>query len=72
LNRISLYEFKNLDDNFGDDPVGQALEQIDPILHHYNDALDKLGETPFFKKSLEELFNDHPFDGSRPPFKRLG
>ena len=72
LNRISLQEFKNLDDNFGDDPVGQALEQIDPILHHYNDELDKLGETPFFKKSLEELFIDHPFDGSRPPFKTLG
>jgi membrane protein len=71
LNRISLYDFKNLDDNFGDDPVGQALERIDPILHHYNDQLDKLGETPFFKKSLEELFVDYPFDDSRPPFKTL-
>lgn len=69
LNRISLFDFKNLDDNFGDDPVGQALERIDPILHHYNDELGKLGEAPFFKKSLEELFLDYPFDDSRPPFK---
>ena len=71
LNRISLQEFKNLDDNFGDDPVGQALERIDPILHHYNEALEEIGRQPFFKKSLEELFKEHPFDESRPPFKRL-
>jgi len=71
LNRISLQEFKNLDDNFGDDPVGQALERIDPILHHYNEALEDIGRQPFFKKSLEELFEEHPFDESRPPFKRL-
>jgi membrane protein len=66
LNRISLNEFKNLDDNFGDDPIGQALEQIDPILHHYNDALERLGHQSFFKKSLEELFLEHPFKDSKP------
>lgn len=71
LNRISLLEFKLLDDNFGDDPVGQALERIDPILHHYNDALETLVAQPFFKKSLEELFNEYPFDESRPPFTTL-
>jgi len=67
LNRISLLEFKLLDDNFGDDPVGQALDRIDPILHHYNDALDALSTQPFFKKSLEELFKEYPFEESHPP-----
>ena len=65
LSRISLHEFKNLDDNFGDDPVGQALERIDPILHHYNEALEQIGRHALFKKSLEELFAEHPFDEAR-------
>jgi membrane protein len=69
LNRISLNEFKNLDDNFGDDPIGQALEQMDPILHHYSDALEQLGHQSFFKKSLEELFLEHPFKDSKPSLK---
>ncbi|MSU23967.1 MAG: YihY/virulence factor BrkB family protein [Opitutus sp.] len=68
LNRINLFEFKTLDDNFGDDPIGQSLERIDPILHHYDTGLARLGEQEFFKKNLEELFADHPFDESRPPF----
>jgi membrane protein len=69
LSRISLHEFKNLDDNFGDDPVGQALERIDPILHHYNEALEQIGRHALFQKSLEELFAEHPFDEARPPLK---
>ena len=68
LNRITLLEFKNLDDNLGDDPVGQSLERIDPILMEYERALERLGEQEFFRKSLEELLAEHPFDESRPPF----
>lgn len=68
LSRISLFDFKTLDDNFGDDPVGQSLERIDPILHHYDNALGRIGDQPFFQKSLEELFAEHPFEESRPPF----
>ena len=68
LNRITLLEFKNLDDNLGDDPVGQSLERIDPILMEYERALGQLGEQDFFRKSLEDLLAEHPFDESRPPF----
>ncbi len=68
LNRINLYEFKTLDDNFGDDPIGQSLERIDPILHHYDDQLNQLAKQDFFQKSLEQLFADHPFEDSSPPF----
>jgi membrane protein len=68
LNKINLYDFKTLDDNLGDDPIGQALERIDPILSHYDTALASIGEKEFFKKNLEELFAEHPFDESRPPF----
>jgi len=50
--------------------VGQSLEQIDPILTRYQEALARLGEQDFFRKSLEELFSEHPFEESRPPFAR--
>lgn len=65
LSRISLYDFKNLDDNLGDDPVGQALEKIDPILLHYNAALGQITQQAFFTKSLEELLAEHPFLDAR-------
>ncbi len=68
LSRINLFDFKTLDDNFGDDPIGQSLERIDPILQHYDAGLNRLGDQPFFRKSLEELFAEHPFEESRPPF----
>ena len=68
LNRINLYEFKTLDETIGDDSIGQSLEHIDPILAHYDAALATTSEQEFFQKNLEQLFADHPFDESRPPF----
>lgn len=68
LNRITLYDFKTLDDNLGEDPVGSSLERIDPLVPRYTAALDKLGEQEFFKQTVEQLLAQHPFDESRPPF----
>ena len=68
LSHITLHDFKRLEDHIGDDPIGSALERIDPILTHYNAALDQMGQQKFFQKSLEQLFADHAFDESRPPF----
>ena len=68
LSHTTLHDFKRLEDHIGDDPIGPALERIDPILQHYNAALDRVGEQEFFRKSLEQLFAEHEFDESRPPF----
>jgi membrane protein len=61
LERITLLDFKRLDDQLGDDPVGHSLERIDPLMHAYEEALGRLGEQPFFQRSLDELFAEHPF-----------
>jgi membrane protein len=61
LERITLLDFKRLDDQLGDDPVGHSLERIDPLMHAYEEALGRLGEQPFFQRSLDELFAAHPF-----------
>ena len=68
LNRITLHDFKHLDDNLGENPIGTSLDQLDPILLRYSIASNRLGEDEFFQKSLEQLFTEHPFDESRPPF----
>lgn len=68
LDRITLFDFKTLDDNLGDDPAGVNLESIDPLLPQYDAALHSLGDQPFFRKSLAEHFAELPFDGSTAPF----
>ncbi len=68
LNRITLFEFKTLDDNLGENPIGNLLEHIDPLVSQYDTALNRLGEQDFFQKNLDQLFTEHPFDESRPTF----
>jgi membrane protein len=65
LNRISLQEFKRLDDNYGDDPVGNSLEHLDPVLYQYNRVIERDGEHEFLNKSLEDLFAEYPFEQSQ-------
>lgn len=67
LSRMTLWEFKHLDDNLGDAPAGIALEGLDPLLYRYDAALSHLGEQPFFKKNLEELFAEFAYEGPRAP-----
>jgi membrane protein len=69
LNRITLLEFKRLDDNYGVDPVGNSLEHLDPVLYQYNRAVERNGEQEFFKKSLEDLFGEFPFEITRAAAK---
>jgi len=68
LSHITLHDFKSLDVNLGHDPIGQGLDRIDPVLQHYNAALDRLGEQALFRKSFEELLAEFEFDNSQPPF----
>jgi membrane protein len=70
LGKINLLEFKVLNHSLGDDPVGN-VEQLDPVVQHYVEAISKLSEQSFFQKSLEELMAEFPFDESRPPFATL-
>ena len=60
LSRISLGEFKRLDDDLGGDPNGPLLADLDPIVHHYNETMENLGHTELFGKSLDELFREYP------------
>ncbi len=60
LGRITLGEFKRLDDEFGEDSAGPLLVDIDPVITRYNESVEGLANTDFFKKTLEELLEEHP------------
>ncbi len=62
LNRITLLDFKKLDDEYGENPVGTSLEYTDPVLSHYLTELERLGDQAFFKKTLEDLLAEFPFE----------
>lgn len=68
LNRITLFDFKTLDDSHGENPISSSLEHIDPLIARYDAALARLGEQDFFQKNLEDLLSEHAPDESRPPF----
>lgn len=66
LNRITLFDFKTLDENYGENPLGGSLDDVEPLVASYDTAIGGLGETDFFQKTLEQLLTEHPFS-SRPP-----
>ncbi len=68
LGRITLGEFKRLDDDLGDDTSSPVLIVLDPLLKLYDETLERAGQGPFFTKSLEQLLTEAPVDESRPPF----
>jgi membrane protein len=68
LNRITLGEFKQLDDNLGTDPQGPVFTDFDPVLNRYLEETDSMARSAFFQQDFETLFREHQFDESRPPF----
>lgn len=67
LNRITLRDFKQLEDGFGENPVVSGLEQIDPVLFQYAQAIDRMTSAEFFHKTIEGLLAEFPFDQPHPP-----
>lgn len=62
LNRMTLRAFKRLGDNYGDNPLGISLDQLDPLVARYSAALDRLSNDALFTRSLEQLLEEHPVD----------
>jgi len=66
LSRITLFDFKTLDDHIGESPIGTTFETLDPLVSQYDSALAQMGEQEFFQKNLDQLFEDYPFEEPRP------
>jgi membrane protein len=55
LDRITMLDFKLAAESRGADPSGDALDRIDPVVRDFGDAIGRLGEQAFFRKSVDEL-----------------
>ncbi len=67
LNRITLGEFKELFENLGEDPAGMLVDHLDPVSARYYAQIVDLHNGSFFTKTMEELFNENPINGTRTP-----
>lgn len=68
LNRITLGEFKALFENLGEDPAGMLMDRLDPLGAQFQSEIVAVNNAPFFTKTLEDHFNEHPIDDTNPPF----
>lgn len=68
LNRITLEEFKHSIENHGENPTGEIIDALDPVLGRYNEAVQQGRQAEFFRKPLDQLFTEYDFEISRPPF----
>jgi membrane protein len=55
LGQITMLDFKLAAESRGADPSGDALDRIDPVVRGFGEAIGRLGEQAFFRKSVDEL-----------------
>jgi membrane protein len=68
LNRLTLGQFKSAFENYGENPAGDTLARVDPIVSHYLAAMEEGNRHELLTKSLDQLFMEHPFEqGPQPP-----
>lgn len=72
LSRITLQQFNQRFEHHGENLASEGFDSLDPIITRYREASEKNNSTGFFQKSLEELFEEHSFEGSRPPYAFIG
>jgi membrane protein len=68
LNRLTLAEFKHRFENHGEDPAGDTIDGLDPVIKHYHDAIRALDRQDTFQATLDQLFEANPFADTNPPF----
>ncbi len=60
LNRMTLSDFKQMDDDHGSDPTGPVLRDADPIVQLYDQELQTQRATEFFLKTIDQLIDENP------------
>jgi len=60
LGRMTLLQLKTAADSLGADPAADALDRMDPVVREFSEALGRLGEQAFFRKTVEELIEQAP------------
>ena len=72
LNSISLLEFRNLFENYGQSPSGGLLDNIDPVLALYHERLTSCLPQALGNKTLDQLIDELPPSQTYTPFPLKG
>ncbi len=64
LGRTTLAQFKNGDDEFGNDPHGPLNQHQEPLIQLYNGANAEFTSTGLFSETLDDLFEKYPLSSS--------
>ncbi|HET7535819.1 MAG TPA: YihY/virulence factor BrkB family protein [Candidatus Didemnitutus sp.] len=68
LNKITLADFKHQFEHYGNEPSGEMLDAVDPVLAHYHEQLAAAVPETLGDKTLDELLEEMPPSVSRAPF----
>ncbi len=68
LNMITLAEFKQQFEHYGDEPTGELLDNVDPVLKYYHEQLVTALPQALGTKTLDELLDELPVSPTRAPF----
>lgn len=68
LNRITLSDFRRRFEAFGEEATFEHIADLDPLLQRYREAMQSARDNDFFNRPLDQLFAEHSFEVSRPPF----
>jgi membrane protein len=66
LSHITLGDFKHAFEHHGENPAGESLSRIDPLLSKYQEILRTSEQQSFFTQPLDSLFSEYPFEETKP------
>lgn len=72
LDRITLSDFREKFENYGEAPSGGLLDHVDPVLAHYHARLAACLPATLGDKSLDELIAEQQPSGTYTPFPAEG
>lgn len=72
LNRITLGDFREKFENYGEAPSGGLLDHVDPVLAHYHAQLAAAIPGAFGEKTLDQLIDEQQPSQTYAPFPVAG
>ncbi|MBI2518491.1 MAG: YihY/virulence factor BrkB family protein [Opitutae bacterium] len=68
LEKITLADFKRQFERYGEEPSGELLDNVDPVLAHYHGQLAAILPETLGRQTLDELLEALPPSETRAPF----
>jgi membrane protein len=68
LEKITLLQFRELFENYGEAPSGELLDSLDPVLAYYHERLARALPSALGEQSLAELLDARPSTLTAVPF----